>query len=133
MVKFSLKHIQSLLLLLGSYSKYSNYLEITITHLQNIPCRCYLNSWSPTLPYILSSYSRAPPKIRTFWTFPTLTSYSNHLNLNQMSLDLNLSIMVFSIFSEKAHFCESGKITPMRKCYPKHLLPSSFLLCYFLF
>ena len=33
-------------------------------------CLCYLNSWSPTLPFIFSSYSGAPPKIRTFLDLP---------------------------------------------------------------
>ena len=40
---------KSLSILLGSYIKYSTNLEFTITHLQNIPCLCYITSWPQTL------------------------------------------------------------------------------------
>src|SRR3954465_2568053 len=50
-------------------------------------------------------------KSEHFWTFPTLTSYSNHLNSNQTRLNLNLLIMDFSIFSEQDIFVCPGKVT----------------------
>ena len=72
-------------------------------------------------------------KSEHFWTFPTLTSYSNNLNLNQMSLDLNLTIMAFSIFSEQALCCESGKIIPMPKFLSTLSFSLLFFLCFFCF
>ena len=56
--------------ILGSYIKYFFISEITKTHLQNNFVPFLLQVWSPILPIIISSFSGAPPKIRTFLDLP---------------------------------------------------------------
>ncbi len=68
-----------------------------------------------------------------FWTFPNLASYSNHLNLNQINLNLILSIMPLLFFLDQAHFCNSGKIIPMPKFFATHFFSPLFFLCFSIF
>ena len=100
-------------------------MESPKTHLQNFPM--------PLLSRFLTSnfvrkffrhFSELHQKSKHFWTFLTLTSYSNHLNLNQMSLNLNFEKCPLHFFLEHAHFCESGKFIPV---------PKLFLYLFFLF
>ena len=83
-----------------------------------------------TLPNNSFPFYRAPPKSKHFFTFLTLTSYSNHLNLNQMSLNLNFEKWPLH-FSWIVHiFASPGILSACPNSY-SNLLSSLFLSIYF--
>ena len=114
----SLYNISSLYL--ESYSKYSNNLNLPQTHLQFRTLRSFLLRVAPqTLPYILSSFSGAPPKksehLQTF-LLPSLSSNPFELNSNEFEfISFNHAI---SIFLRQAHFCESGEFIRASNFFP---------------
>ena len=97
---------KSLLLLLGSYYKYSNNLEFTTTHLQNIPCFFLLNSSSPN--FALNSFftfRSSTKNLNIFWTYLSLTSYAKPFELNSNEFDSNFTHIFISIFLGSGSFC----------------------------
>ena len=107
---------------LESYSKYSNYLDLPQTHLQISHALVISILGLQTLPinsFVIFRSSNKNPNI--FWTFLTLTSYSNHLILNQMSLNLNFEKWPLH-FSWIIHiFASPGILSPCAKSVPNPL------------
>src|SRR4051812_680170 len=66
-------------------------------------------------------FSELHQKSQHFLTLQNKVLVQTHLSEIQMSLNLHLSTMAFSIFSEQAHFCESGRITRVSNFFPKPL------------
>ena len=104
---------------LGSYNKIFHCFGITLTHLQNIPMPLLSQFLVSNLAHnFFHHFPELPQKSQHFWTFPNLTSYSNHLNLNQMSLNLIFQSCLFLFFLVRAYFCESKEIIPLRIFFP---------------
>ena len=113
------------------YYKYFHSFGIHLNTLAKItPCLLCLELISKPCPIILSPFTGAPPKSEHFWTFLTLTSYSNHLNLNQMSLNLNFEKWHSIFLGSCTFFASPGILSACPNSY-SNLLSSLFLSIYF--
>ena len=101
-------------------------MEFTITHLQNIQCLCYLNSWSPTLPIISFIIFRSSTKILNILDTPKKPRpSSNPFELNSsefefLSFDLGL-----------LYFLGTSAFLRVRKNYPRAQILSLTLSIFF--
>lgn len=80
--------------------------------------------------YFFRHFLELHKKAEHFWTFPTLNSYSNHLNEIQMCLNLIPAILPLLFFYDHAYFYESRKIILLLKFFSLTplLFPFSLIL-----
>ena len=118
--------------ILGSYIKYSTILE-SPKHTYKIISFlfCFKFGLQPCQ-YLFHHFPELHQKSKHFWTFPNLTSYSNHLNLNQMSLNLIFQSWPFYFSRNKLIFASPEKLSPCPTSSPN---PSFFsflsLFCFY--
>ena len=88
-------------------------------------CLCYLKSWTPTLSYFRSSYSGAPPKIRTFLDLPYPHFLFKPFDFKSNEFEFKTFKNAHSIFSWNMRiFASPGNLFPC---------PNSFSTFFFLF
>jgi len=85
------------------------------------------------LPIFISSFSGAPPKIRTFLDLPKPHYLFKSFEFKSNEFEFNLSIMSLSIFLGTSIFCESGKNIPLRFFFPNLSFFLSFLCSVFFY